>query len=173
VCLRDVFKQNGYNDWQIHRALNHRLHLDQLDNKPNSFAFLPFVGTIFSRISRVLARHIIKFVDLPHMKLSSLLHPVKDHLGLRTPGVYRIPCECSRVYIGQTGRSVDIRLKEHLRHIRLEHPDKSTIAEDSINHRHCSQFHNSSIPPTKTRYMDHIVREAIEITVSTESVAFV
>jgi hypothetical protein len=50
-------------------------------------------------------------VGLPHMKLSSLFCPVKDHLGLRTPGVYRIPCECDRVYIGQTGRSVDIRLK--------------------------------------------------------------
>jgi hypothetical protein len=28
---------------------------------------------------------------LPHMKLSSLLHPDKYHLGPRTPGFYRIP----------------------------------------------------------------------------------
>jgi hypothetical protein len=54
VFLRDVFKQNGYNDQQIHRALNHHLHLDQLD-EPNSVAFLPFVGTIFNHTSRVLA----------------------------------------------------------------------------------------------------------------------
>jgi predicted GIY-YIG superfamily endonuclease len=97
------------------------------------------------------------------MKLSSLLRPVKDHLGLRTPGVYRIPCECGRVYIGQTGRSMDIRLKEHQRHIRLEHPDKSAIAEHSIDQAHHIQFHNASILATKTRYMDRIVREAIEI----------
>jgi hypothetical protein len=96
------------------------------------------------------------------MKLSSLLRPVKDHLGLRTPGVYRIPCECGRVYIGQTGRYVDILLKEHQRHIRLEHPDKSDIAEHSVDHGHRIQFHNSSILTTKTRYMDRIVREAIE-----------
>jgi hypothetical protein len=55
VFLRDVFKQNGYNDRQIHRALYHRLHLAQPDNKPNSVTFLPFVGTIFNRISSVLA----------------------------------------------------------------------------------------------------------------------
>jgi hypothetical protein len=97
------------------------------------------------------------------MKLSSLLRPVKDHLGLGTPGVYRIPCECGRVYIGQTGRSVDVRLKEHQRHIRLEHPDKSAVAEHSIDQGHHFQFHNSSIPASKTRYMDHIAREAIEI----------
>jgi hypothetical protein len=97
------------------------------------------------------------------MKLSSLLCPVKDHLGLRTPAVYRIPCECGRVYIGQTGRSVDIMLKEHQQHIRLEHPDTSAVAEHSIGQGHRIQFHNSSILATKTRYMDRIVREAIEI----------
>jgi hypothetical protein len=97
------------------------------------------------------------------MKLSSLLCPVKDHQGLRTPGVYMIPCECSRVYIGQKGISVYIRLKEHQRHIHLEHPDKLAIAEHSIDQGHHMQFHNSSILATNTRYMDHIVREAIEI----------
>ena len=29
--------------------------------------------------------------------------PVKDAMRLRTPGVYSIPCECRRVYIGQSG----------------------------------------------------------------------
>jgi hypothetical protein len=97
------------------------------------------------------------------MKLSSLLRPVKDHLELQTPGIYRIPCECGRVYIGQTGHSVDIRLKEQQRHIWLQHPDKSAVAEHGIDHGHRIQFHNSSILAMKTRYMDRIVREATEI----------
>jgi hypothetical protein len=89
------------------------------------------------------------------MKLSSLLRPVKDHLGLwplRTPG---------RVYIGQTGRSVAIRLQEHQRHIR--HPDKSAVAEHRIDKGYRIQFHNSSILATKTRYVDRIYREDTEI----------
>jgi hypothetical protein len=109
VFLKDVFKENSYNDRNIHRALNRRPRLPQPDNEPHSVAFLPFVGIVFNRISRVLARHNIKSVGLPQMKLSSLLRPVKDHLGLKTPGVYRIPCQCGRIYIWQTGRSVDIR----------------------------------------------------------------
>jgi hypothetical protein len=155
VFLKDVFKGNGYNDRQIHRALNHRPLLLQPDNQPHSVAFLPFVGTVFNRISRVLARHIIS-VGLPHMKLSSLLRPVKDHLGLRTPGVYMIPCECGRVYTGQTGHSVDIKLKENQRYIRLEHPDKSAVAEHSIDQGHRIQFHIASILATKTRYMNRM-----------------
>jgi hypothetical protein len=163
LFLRDVFRENGYNDRQIHRALSRHPLLPQPDNEPNSVAFLPFVGTIFNRISRVVARHNIRSVGLPQMKLSSLLRPVKDHHGLRTPGVYRIPCECGRAYVGQTGRPVDIRLEEQQRHIRLDHPDKSAAAEHSIDQGHRIQFHNSSILVTKIRYMDRIVREAIEI----------
>jgi hypothetical protein len=55
VFLRDVFKQNGYNDRQTHRALNRHPHLPQPDNEPNSVTVLPFVGPIFNRINRVLA----------------------------------------------------------------------------------------------------------------------
>jgi hypothetical protein len=55
VFLKDVFRENGYKDRQIHRALNRRPHLDQPDSESNSVAFLPFVGTVFNRISRVLA----------------------------------------------------------------------------------------------------------------------
>jgi hypothetical protein len=80
VFLRDVFKYNGYNDRQIHRALNRRPHVGQPENKPNSVAFLSFVGLVSNRISRVLARHNIKFVALTHIKLLSLLRTVKNNL---------------------------------------------------------------------------------------------
>jgi hypothetical protein len=53
--------------------------------------------------------------------------------------------------------------KGHQQHIRLEHPDKPAVAEHSIDQGHRIQFHNSSILATKIRYMDRIVRVAIEI----------
>jgi hypothetical protein len=66
-------------------------------------AFLPFVGTTFNRISRVLSKHNIKTVVLPPRKLSSLLQPTKDDLALKMPGVYSIPGECGEVYIDKLG----------------------------------------------------------------------
>jgi hypothetical protein len=65
--------------------------------------------------------------------------------------------------VRQSLRWTDIRLKEHQRHIRIGHPDKSAVAEHSINRGHRIQFHSASILATKSRYMDRIVREAIEI----------
>jgi hypothetical protein len=40
-------------------------------------------------------------VSLPPRKICSYLPAAKDALGLRMPGVYSIPCECGKFYIGQ------------------------------------------------------------------------
>jgi hypothetical protein len=84
---------------------------------------------------RMLAEH-TRSVCLPQRKTYSHPPPVKDALGLRTPGVYSIPCECGQVDIGQIGRSVLIRIKEHRRHTGLAQTEKSEVAEHSINQDH-------------------------------------
>jgi hypothetical protein len=72
--------------------------------------------------------------------------------------MYRIPCECGKVYIGQTGRSIEARCKEHMRHIWLDQPEKSAVAEHSINTGHQIDFNNRA-----SGYMDRLVKEAIQI----------
>jgi hypothetical protein len=47
----------------------------------------------------MLAKYNIKSVGLPYRKIASYLPPIKDAIGLKTPGIYKIPCECGAVYI--------------------------------------------------------------------------
>jgi hypothetical protein len=118
----------------------------------------------------MLSRHNIKSVGLPPRKIASFLQPVKDNLGLKTPGVYSIPCECGQVYIGETGRSIDTRIKENHRHIRLTHPDKSAVAEHSISRGHRIQLQDTKILSTKSRYMDRLIKEANEIELNSNNI---
>jgi len=132
--LTTVFKENGYSPQQIRRAMEPVTRTAKIDVKPASTAYIPYTQTTIGRLSGMLAKHNIKSVALPPRKIFSHLPPVKDALGLRTQGIYSIPCECGRVYIGQSGRSVQLRIKEHNRHIRLAQPNKSAVAEHSFNH---------------------------------------
>jgi hypothetical protein len=72
--LHKTFRDNGYSEWQILHALSPPKRAPpQRREDPASVAFLPFVGTVFNRISRVLSKHNIKTVGLPPRKLSSFL----------------------------------------------------------------------------------------------------
>jgi hypothetical protein len=73
----------------------------------------------------MLAKHKIKRVSLPPRESYSYLSPTKDALELRTMGVYSIPCECDQVYIGQSSWPIQIRIKEHSKHIRLAQTGKA------------------------------------------------
>ena len=48
------------------------------------------------------------------------------------------------MYIGQSGRFIHVRIKEHTRHIRLAQTDKSAVAGHSI-----SQLHEMELQDTK------------------------
>jgi hypothetical protein len=56
-------------------------------------------------------------VSTPLRKISSFLWPIKYDLALKTLGDYSIPCKCGKVYIAQTGQSIEIMVKEHRHHI--------------------------------------------------------
>jgi hypothetical protein len=53
-----------------------------------------------------MAKHDIQMVALPPGRIFSYIPPIKDAFGLRTQGIYSIPFECGRVYIGQSGGSI-------------------------------------------------------------------
>jgi hypothetical protein len=102
-------------------------------------------------------------MGLPPRKFSSSLWPIKDDLALKMTGENNIPCKCGMVYTGRTGCSIETMIKGNHWHINLYHPDKSVVAEYSINLVHCVQLQNASILAKKSRRMDHIIREVVEI----------
>ena len=50
--------------------------------------------------------------------------------------VYKILCECGKVYIGETERSMHEKMKEHDRDIRLACTQPSAVSEPANKTRH-------------------------------------
>ena len=126
--LKSTFRENRYSLRQILSTLNPTERTSKPKDTPTLVTHLPYVLMTCGCLSIMLA-------CCPR-KISNFFCPGKDNLGLRTPGVYSIPCKCGQVYIGKTGRSIETRIKEHHRYIQLGHPNKSVVAEHRFNYDH-------------------------------------
>ncbi|XP_046394991.1 uncharacterized protein LOC124162482 [Ischnura elegans] len=166
--LKKTLRQNGHNGRDISKALkraftNHKTATKEEGEKPLAFAGLPFVSTVSCKIARILKRHDIKAYFRPPAKLRNQLVTAKDPCGLMTPGVYQIPCECGQVYVGETGRTIATRMKEHQRHFRLGQPEKSAVAEHSISRDHAIRWENTKVLCRVDRFWERLTKEAVLI----------
>jgi hypothetical protein len=63
---------------QIRRAMELAARTAKTSDKPTSTVYIPYTQTTYGRISRMLAKHNIKSVALPPIKISSYFPPIKD-----------------------------------------------------------------------------------------------
>ena len=96
-----------------------------------STADLPYVQGVSEPLRRCLEQQGICTVFKSETTLRSHLMRPKDTVDpAKQDGVvYRIPCECGKVYIGETGRSNHEGIKEHDRDIRLARTQTSAVSE--------------------------------------------
>ena len=91
---------------------NNQLETEKDDTK--GFTVIPYVKDTSERIGRVLKKHNILTVFKLLKNLGQVVRSVKDEVDPKDrEGVYRINCECEKVYIGQTRRSIKERFSEH------------------------------------------------------------
>ena len=92
-------------------------------NPPTSLELLRFylVSGLSEQLRRCQQQQGVRTVFKSETTLRSQLVRPKDAVDpAKQDGVvYRIPCKCGKVYIGETGRPMQDRIKEHDRDIRL------------------------------------------------------
>ncbi|XP_071441632.1 uncharacterized protein [Hetaerina americana] len=161
--LKKTFRENGFSPREISmalkRAFGEKRERREEERKPLANAFLPYISTVSGKISRILRNHNIRTVHLPPKKLRQVLVRAKDPAGLKLPGVYSIPCECGEEYIGETGRTIETRIKEHKRHLRLYQPSKSAVAEHAIDCDHAIRWEETKMLHHSKGYWDRLTKE--------------
>ena len=121
--LSSVLVSNGYHFHYLQKLAK--------TGKPNNSAepayefkataVLPYVKGLSEQLRRYLQQQGVRAVFKSETTLRSQLVRPKDAVDpAKQDGVvYRIPCECGKVYIGETGRPMQDRIKAYDRDIRL------------------------------------------------------
>lgn len=82
---------------------------------------------------------------------------------METEGVYQLKCKtCDRVYVGETGRTIRMRIKEHSSAIRLGHHEKSAVVEHAVQ-GHDINIGKPVILAREKHFKTRLFREALEI----------
>ncbi|XP_011859918.1 PREDICTED: uncharacterized protein LOC105557319 [Vollenhovia emeryi] len=170
--LHRTLTRNGYSSRNINRTINKLTNKESGQNNTTTpetekekikAVVLPYVRGTTDRISRILSKHNIKAIFKPCNKLSQMLPNPKDRRPpLTAPGVYKVPFSCGKVYIGETGRKISTRIKEHQRCTKYGHFSQSALAEHKIETGHAIQFDKATMLAPSQSYFARKHREALQ-----------
>ena len=126
---------------------------------------LPYISGISEDIRRVCSRHNLRVVFRPGQTLRTMLSRVKDRLPREKHSkvVYRIPCDCGKVYIGETTRRLETRLKEHRDAHYKGKTETSAVAEHAWNTLHSIQWDDTTIVGQARGTRELRIMEALHI----------
>ena len=106
--------------------------------EPLTTAKIPYIKGLSEEIRRILNGYNIRTVFRTINTLGRILTRVKDPTPPEErPGViYKIKCICGDFYVGETGRNLTTRVKEHKAACRLAAFDRSSVAEHAWQEGH-------------------------------------
>lgn len=85
-------------------------------------------------------------------------------------GVYIIPCSYGTSYIGEIGRSINQRIKEHVADIKHGRTKSSALAEHAEKTKHHICIEEARVIVKIPHFHHHKFREAIEIERSSSNI---
>ena len=113
---------NGYPKREAHRLLNRRRQTKGSEDECKNKLFIPYIKGLREMIDKSCRKMGIQTIFSKQRSLRTVLsNPKQPQPPMDIKGVvYLIPCsECSAVYIGETGRTLKVRLAEHKRAVRM------------------------------------------------------
>ena len=126
--LCDVLRGSVYDDKFVRESMTPS-GPNNCQDPPKITTSIPYIEGFRDDISQICRKfNIFRPACHHHQKTAS---PSKRPFPAekRTGVVYEVPCSCGKVYIGETIRTLETRIKEHKRACRDSDYKKSAIAE--------------------------------------------
>ena len=122
----------------------------------------PYVSGVSERIRKVCEKYNFKVVFKSGPTFRSLLTKVKDPLPKEKLAgvVYQIPCQCGKVYVRETQRRLEMRVKEHR---DACNKGDAAIAEHQWDQQHQVNWEGTRVLDRASRPVQLRVKEALYI----------
>ena len=162
-----ALQENGYPKGFVHKHTGPQPDRRTLrDCETRGSVTLPYIIRLSECIRRVLAPLAIQVTFCPFRTLrQELVHP-KDSVPAdhRKEVVYSIPCaKCPCTYIGQTGRSLDHRLREHRQALKNGDLRSSALAEHVFSSNHQVDLSKAMVTDTHNHTQTRCMLESWHI----------
>jgi hypothetical protein len=121
---------------KIDNTIKQSKHKNNSDAKQKWVSFT-FSGNYVRTITKLFKNTNIKIAFKTNNTIGNILKERTTTNKYEQTGIYKLTCtECNKAYIGQTGRTLEIRYKEHIRSI-MYNRDDSRFATHILNNAHC------------------------------------
>ena len=135
------------------------------DKDKDPLLYIPYVSGISEDIRRICRQYNRQVIFRSGRTLRSILTRVKDNLpmGMNSNIVYKIPCSCGKVYVGETIRRLETRIKEHHVACKKGQIEKSAIAEHAWTEHHTVLWEEAKVIDQAKRLKELLIKEALNI----------
>ena len=124
---------------------------------------IPYVPDLSEKIIRLGTRANIRVVCKSGDTLRTRLVKFKPRQETNKEVVYSIPCQCGKEYIGETGRPLKTRVKEHRAALKKGEIATSKLVELAWNTEHEFNWDQNKPIGRETRWKARKCHEALEI----------
>ena len=158
--LRTAFLRNGYSEAEIARGL--RTPREREPNMPRRRFPLPYLPGVSDRIARILGEVDVLTAMRPTNTLRSMLVRKRPAPPLVLGSIYNIECStCAWNYVGETGRTIEERKKEHLRAVREMDVQRSEVARHVIEDGHDVDVKGMRLIEKEKNWKKRVIKEAL------------
>lgn len=133
--------------------------------KKEKWVRVPYLGKFSNDLGKILKSFHIRPAYYTITNLKKIFSSQKDRVDKpQKSGVYKLKCrDCPAFYIGETGRSIEARVKEHLEAWEKNRPKKSAFAAHLLEKGHRYEKGSETLLHEESCYRRRIALENLEI----------
>ena len=155
-------------------ALNDESRL--LPSPPPPTIQIPYVSNVSESIKRICHNFGVRTIFNRSTNLRSILTKIKPTSSTilnKKNCIYEIPCLCGKVYTGESGRPLKVRIEEHKKAVTRGELDKSKMAIHVWKEKgdHNPLWNNTRVIDTERGWKQRKIKEAAHIAMSANCIS--